>query len=222
MKINEVIFEDTATDKRALLTEYAGIQLFTKEHCQPYLKEIGGFENAVFRLPLYRGILGLNFDPGTYSKVITVNQNREPTDTPAEMQVLIDDWFQRRFGIRFRQTSLHTTGNLMTATQYTSVVSGPLVVIPMGNFHYAYSEVYKDLYQALQRFNTKPPENGKGMSYTELEQFYKDRITEFMETGDYRFDKDLSRAIQNGNEIMISCKKALVIQWSFLKALVTK
>lgn len=230
MKITEIT-EDTESDqiksdiiaseqqeRRKLLTEYVGIELFAKEHCRPYLKEIGGFENAVFRYPLCRGMVGFSFSPGTYSEVIDVNQNRKPTDTPEGMQVLIDDWFQSNFGTRFRQTSLHVTGNIVAASTYAGA-AGPVVIIPMGEYHYAYSEKYTDLFKELVNVNIQVP---RKMSPEGTLQYYRTIVNEFMNKGEYKSDIGLLHAIQKGHEIMVSCQKALAIQHKFLYDLVRK
>jgi len=223
MKIQEILNEDVSPEeKRELLTEYAGIKMFAEEQCQPYLKEIGGFENALFRTPMYRGMMSLTFPKGQYSSVVNIRQDRQPTDTPPMLQSLIDDWFQHHFSIRFRQTSLHCTGLMSTARAYSSTMVGPVIVLPMGDYHYAYSEVYNDLYQSLHDFGIKLPNSGKGMSRDDTLSFYENRIIEFMDAGHYQVDHGLTHAIQSGAEIMISGRKALIVQQKFLKALVTR
>jgi len=219
VKIQEIITEDSDT-KKELLKEFAGIRMFAEEQCQPYLQEIGGFDAAIIDYPMYRGIEKIEFPPGSHAKTVIVNQNRIPTDTPEGVQILIDDWFQERVGVRFRQTSLHCTGRFDIAISYSGMATGALIVIPMGEYHYAYSAQYRDLFVALGKFNYKPPNGGAGMSVHEAEQFYKARINEFMDSGDYRFDTNIRGAIFSGTEIMLSCKKALVIRQKFLKKLV--
>ena len=218
MKINEVICEDT--DKRAMLVEYAGIQSFAEEYCKPYLNEIGGFKNAIFVHPLYRGIAGLNFKKNEYSTVIKVDQNRTPTDTPPAMQNEIDNWFEDKAGVRFRQTSLHCTGNIDTADSY-SVDKGPLIVLPMGNFNYCWSTIYRDMFSSLANESITAGVV-QGGTKQRLMLWTKDDIIKFMENGNYQANTGLVPAINSKKEIMISCKKALVVQQKFISNLVSK
>ena len=218
MKSLEFINEESDT-KRELMLEYAGIKMFAEKYCRPYLQEIGGFENVVFTRPLYRGIKGLTLEPNTYSKVVNVNQDRKPTDTPETVQGLIDDWFEQHFGVRLRKTSLHCTGRLNFAHSYSDR-AGPFIVIPMGEYHYAYSETYKDMYIALAKSEFRPPTGWKSMTADTVNTHFKDKINKFMTAGNYQFDNNLIAAIDSGHEIMLQCKKALVIQQSFLATLV--
>lgn len=220
MKIQEIITEDSDT-KKELLKEFAGIKMFAEEQCQPYLQEIGGFDAAIIDYPMYRGMIGLTFEEGTYAKVLTVNQNRVPTDTPEGVQSLIDDWFQKNYDVRFRQTSLHCTGRIQTAAAYAASIIGPLIVIPMGEYHYAYSAQYRDLFIALGKIKYAIPNRGIGMTPEQVTEYYQDKIDDFMNEGDYRVDDNIRGAIAAETEIMLSCKKALVIQQRLLKILVS-
>lgn len=218
MKVNEIIFEED--EKRQLLVEYAGIELYANDHCQPYLNKVGGFKNAVFVNPMYRGMSDLSFDKGTHSKVINVNQNRQPTDTPIGIQTLIDDWFEDEYGVRFRQTSLHCSGNIVTALAYSDNRKDPLIVLPIGNFNYCWSLIVRDMFDDLGAFEYSQPGGDIGSSRERIKTWNKDKVDAFMNRSNYRVNEGLVTAIKSQNEIMVSCREALVIQHSFLRTLV--
>lgn len=61
------------------------------------------------------------FDWSKYSLPIIdvpVDQNREPRDMPEETHKIINQWFQKKSGIKFRSSSIFGTGNYEEAKRY--------------------------------------------------------------------------------------------------------
>ncbi len=90
---------------------------------------------------LFRGMFdGKNIDSVFTTK--TVRANRKPMNTPQWFSDIIDDYFDDKFDIRFRSTSVFCTTQAFTAMTY-----GPLYAIfPIGAFDYCYSPIIEDMY----------------------------------------------------------------------------
>lgn len=232
MKIVEIIKEDegqlNAIDPflLGLAQRYNFVESRVKRLCAPYLQEIGGVEQAIFKRPLWRGVTpidrsNLGIDESNPYTAIVVNKNRRSKDTPVELQLLIDNWFENKTGIRFRSASLFCTGSKIRATTY-----GPeVVIIPIKQYHYCWSLMYDDMYNEFSTF-LEHDEDISGefhdMPRSYKERFvamfkkYPDKLEEFLAKGQYQFDSGLTDAIRSGNEIMVSADEAVVLDDMFV------
>jgi len=173
---------------------------YIKLHCQKYLDEIGGIENALKDHPLWRGV-SESFSRQEWARIIPVRQDRRPTNTDPKLQIVIDDWFQSKTGIRFRQSSAFCTGFYGDARSYQSTGGSTPIVLPVGDYDYCWSPNIGDLFIACQR----------GDSFMTVDE----KAYEALEGGDYRFNTDLIEGIQSGNEIMLHCKSVMIINPSW-------
>ena len=165
---------------------------FITQHCKPYLDEVDGISKALGDLALYRGVSMFKFDEGEYARIVPVNQNRRPTNTSAVAHQAVDDWFQAKFGIRFRQSSVFCTGNLGDAQSYAGTSGTTAIVMPVGDYDYCWSPDVGDLYIELQR--------NKGYSLSAL-----------MDINHYKCNEDIIAAIQSDNEIMLHCQSVMLV-----------
>jgi len=197
---------------------------FVEQNCATFLSEIGGIQN-INKFSLYHGTK-LRLAP---ARLLTVRKNRTPIDTPEDTQELIDDWFEKRTGIRFRESSVFATGNPANAEAYGSLS----VMFPVGKFNYAWSPVYDDLTSSLEIFMTK-----NGTAYLEDEydtysdiiytdsagmEFNKHDVTNpklinlFMVQGMFKVNKNLRDAIISNNEITLDCNQAIIVDYNWLE-----
>lgn len=174
MKINDIIQDDA-------------MQLI-KNSCQRYLNEVGGIDRALVDIPLWRGISRFEFDDNEPLRIVPVNQSRRPMHIKADIQNALDDWFEQKFGIRFRQSSAFCTGNQYDAASYGTAV----IVLPVGDYDYCWSPDVGDLFIELQR--------NKGLTMQAL-----------LEQNHYKCNEGLISAIESSNEIMLHCQSIMLI-----------
>lgn len=130
------------------LTEIFGFnQSFEKEaeaiasKCKPYLGLVK--DNLAKRL-LFRGIT--KSDDIQYEKLFLkrVRKDRKPRDTANDIHELINKYFERKFKIPFRSTSLFVTADPQYAAGYSNT-GFVAIIFPIGKFHYCYSPMVSDL-----------------------------------------------------------------------------
>jgi len=193
------LFEITSSNTKVVSTKL-------KKYCQPYLNEVGGIKEALLIRPLFRGMRGLVFDPPIAR--ISVNQNRQPVDMEPGIQKIIDDWFSERTKVRFRQQSLFCSGDITTAKIYQEEEIGPLIVVPIGPYHYTWSPTYRDLYDEINWSSITVY-----VPSTKDEPTVEEKIDELLTKGNYQFDTGIREAIDSNHEIMLACKQAYVIKY---------
>ena len=71
-----------------------------------------------------------------------VRPDRKPTDTPLPIHEFMDNWFYKKFGVKFRSNAMFATKSKGSSQIYGTVY----VVFPIGEFKYCYSTVVSDLY----------------------------------------------------------------------------
>lgn len=208
MKIKDIINEDVEADKAlAVINKY----------CQPYLSEVGGIDNALFKTPLYRGLTSfLHSDVA----VADVKQDRRPLDTPLVVHDMINSWFYKKTGIYFRSTAAFCTGSWSVAHGFTKNDGPVAIVLPIGNYHYCWSKTYRDAYEDLGRFIVKYNKTAGSDKErtTAWLQKHPTKLDLFLNKGKYTLDLGLKSAIASGNEIMFSCKKLLLININWVNA----
>lgn len=133
-------------------------------------------------LKLYRGFTRPFFD-----KIgeIEYPEDRKPVSIEPNEQIIIDDYFESVFGVRFRKRSLFCTGDLNTASQYKQSNGEVRSIRPMGDFQFCWSKNSHDLYYAIKY----RPANEKLLELLKRLQFQ---------------NTDLEGALRSGNEIMIT------------------
>ena len=169
------------------------IELMT-QRCGPYLQEIGGLKNALVNYPLYRGTEFV-----AKFQVVAVRQDRKPLATPRAIHDQIDDWFEAnsKTGIRYRSQSLFCSGNVRMASGYADYTGGAVIVLPIGRYHYLWSQNRGDLFNTIMhhaRQEGSPPD-----------------IPTFLQDSYYIEDRHLLEAIDSRNEIMLHCQEAVLV-----------
>lgn len=141
------------------------------------------WENLFSEHSLFRGHRCRNS-----SEVLTLHSPsaRLPVHTPPAVQVEIDNWFENRFGIRFRQRSLFSTGSLEVARSYAGDYGEVRVLRPAADFCFCWSPVCEDLYAEYENLR------------------YGESIPMLLDRLQFRCD-DLQSAILSKNEIMLVC-----------------
>ena len=171
-------------------------------------------------------------------KGIVPRIDRRPKDVSKLLHKLSDMYFKTKFGIAYRSNSFFCTGNKSFASDYGSVCL--IFPIGDFNFcwspavHDFYSPSLNDVYERHEidciiavenEFDVRMEYDGSWidnvtneyLGYFEGEIMHEivenelfKKISTYMDKKEYK-NTDLSAAILSGNEIMLSCKKAFLV-----------
>lgn len=189
------------------------VKIFHDE-CKPFQKEIGF--NGIFDFkPLKRGMKNK-------SNILigNVRPDRKPTDTPLPIHQFMDNWFYKKFGVKFRSNAMFATKS-QSAQTYGDVY----IVFPIGEFKYCYSTVVSDLYVDItSKIESKLSSHYAPLSKEKFNDFLSDEdnvkfsldIVEKL-LSDSNFVNDNLKNVTNYPEIMINCKSYLAIKESEYK-----
>lgn len=135
-------------------------------------------------LPFLRGISNIVSHPF----VAPIRKDRRPRDLEFELHEAADDWFLKRFGVRFRSQSLFVTSLHVVASGY-----GPQTVriLPLGDYRYCWSRTTSDLISIL-----------KGAAVGQVQGL--------LDAAQY-VDVDLAAAHRAGHEVMLYCDEYIAI-----------
>jgi hypothetical protein len=141
------------------------------ENCKPFLKE----SEFHFTKPdinygvgaLYRGMNDVKLHRLTE---VSGTRLRSPKDSSKEMHELLDDYFDYKFGYRYRSRGVFCSGKESIAESYGQAC----LIFPIGNFKYAFSKQIEDAYVDLD------PKGGWGAKRTILDSFKNDLYKEFI------------------------------------------
>ncbi len=121
---------------------------------------------------------------------------RTPVNMPQSVQVELDNWFESRFGVRFRQRSIFATGSFEVAQSYARDAGEVRALRPATDFCFCWSPLCEDLYGAYEESSSS------------------ESISEMLDRLEFRCD-DLHSAILSENEIMLICSSVKAEKFSF-------
>jgi len=191
--------------------------------CKPFLRASKGYS-------LYRGM----YHKGAFGK-FKIRKDRKPLDTPADVHKEFDKIFTKNFGWPARSSGLLTTGDKTVANTYGQNYQ----VFPIGKFRFLWSDNVHDLYGRYVEFMTQ-----QGLSYAgggdwkyfkdvnlklvksddiylSKEELVKHQKVVFKKLSDLikkeYSNKNLDKAIESRNEIMIDCKEYYALQEVYVR-----
>lgn len=175
-KLKSVIAQTGMTEKhsRAFLETVVGI----KKNCQPFLNEI----DKPFSL-----LRGLRPTPDWSVQKIARLSSRQSMSTPRWLHDELNKLFVRKFKVPFRN-SVFCTGSDSQASVYGMI----FCIFPIGNYQYAWSPEYRDLYQTFDEYRSESDQQ----TFTDMAF----NIESYTTTG-------LNEAIMTGHEIMMYTDK---------------
>jgi len=154
-------------------------------------------------LAFYRGISSAKML--THPAIHKTPKNRAPLNTPHKNHQLADNWFENRFGTRYRSQAVFATSSLTTASFYAKYESvelhpAPAIVriIPLGPYKYCWSPRISDLV-----FSLKDPDLGS-------------EVGDILDRAGY-CEQNLRNAYESGHEVMIHCEEYISIPIALLK-----
>jgi len=157
------------------------VAMLLQQNCKPYFAQAGWHD------ALYRGIEHT-------LKSFDLYQNfggRRPVTTNPKISAILDNWFLKTHGTKFRSNAIFAVGDPNVAASYGNLY----VVFPIGDFKFCWSPLVGDLFNEVSEVNHKP-------ITPEIEQILMDK----MEAAEYQ-TTDLAGAIASESEIMIACKQ---------------
>lgn len=114
------------------------------QDCKPALSEIMSGDDKY----LYRSVSDELGRSNWFEE--TVRKDRHPLDTPERVHNIIDNWFLKKFGYKYRSASLFVSTNYEMIFSFSDVTSRPTTnifyIIPKGSYKLCYSQKTKDLY----------------------------------------------------------------------------
>lgn len=124
-------------------------------------------------------------------------RNRQPKDLPISLHNRADQWFDEKFGIRYRSKAIFITGSEFIAQSHAYSDQHVVRIVPLSSYKFCWSPLIKDL------FSFGNSSNGA-------------TIEEYLDSGNYRQD-GLEEALLSGNEIMLHCDQFIAIPTWMLK-----
>ena len=184
------------------------VKIFHDE-CKPFQKEIGF--NGIFDFkPLKRGMKN---KPSIL--IDNVRSDRRPMSTPLPIHEFMDNWFYKKFGVKFRSNAM-----FVTKSQSARLYGDVYIVFPIGEFKYCYSSTIDDLYATIaNKIESKLSSHYAPLTKEKFNDFLSDDdnlkfaldIVEKILTESKYVDNDLKYVSYNP-EIMINCKSYLAIK----------
>ncbi len=139
------------------------ISVLLFKNCKQYLKDLKGTSDV-----LYRG------GRGGEITLITPRTDRHPKDMSPELQELLDDEFDKKFGWRPRSEGVFCSGDYDQAEGYGNAV---FTVWPIGKYDFIYSDSINDLYLHTENLNNTVA-GGEDTWYDEFKEEWEDSYDE--------------------------------------------
>lgn len=146
-------------------------------------------------LPFYRGISGKSLEAPYVGKT---RKDRVPRNTRPEMHFAADQWFESRFGVKYRSQALFLSGRRFTASGYGESPEHVVRVIPLGAYSFCWSPRISDLLSVTLNVQTT------------------DGLLEELNAAGYR-ESGLQAAHESGNELMLFCERYIAVPLHLLE-----
>ena len=164
-----------------------------QKNCKPYLKDVKTKYGDNFLLS------GRRKYQGFFNKK-KIRKMRVPKDTPMEIHKFMDNWFYKKFGIKFRSNSLFCFFDEDLALSYGYVY----IIFPIGKYNILSSTEVGDLYALLNAKFTST----LTWKHGEFKEDYKEQklkeIEEFLEN---KANYKLNQLADIDNEVMLNCNE---------------
>ena len=174
-----------------------------KRECKLYINDVQRYYHNRFLISGRKS--------NTFFEKKRVRKNRKPKDTPIEIHNLMDDWFNKKFGIRFRSNSFFASFEEITTIDY----GNPFIIFPIGKYsaissstvNDLFSEIEEESYDILGKYIDLKAE-WKGLS-----DMYKEKILitveKILNKANY---KDIRKGYNKMSEVMIHCKEYYILR----------
>lgn len=146
-----------------------------------------------------------------------IRKNRQPTSTPIEIHKLMDEWFNKNFGVKVRSQSLFC---IFSASIVEYYYGRPYMVFPIGKYKSIWSTKIDDLYNEVSFFYTMVFEPSYNINnYKELpedeKKMFKERLWKWLNDQNYK-----NSLVRTDNEVMIVTDKCYLVSMKYYQDLV--
>lgn len=177
MRFNNYINEDQK-DKHMQLSEK--ILDYIQNNCKKYIKEY--IRNGKL---LWSG----RKKKEPYYNIKKIRKDRRPTDTPIRIHNLLDDYFEKHFGVRLRSNSLFCYTNMYDVLKYGE----PYLICPVGDYETYYHPKVHDLYVQMKQLVLKNIEiDDFDMKSYDVNVIIYDKHPKFID----RFEKNVEKLVE--------------------------
>jgi hypothetical protein len=167
--------------------------------CSEYFKLIMKFGDRD-KLALYRGssnspdATAKKYQPDSFKMVTRVLSDRDPVDTDPVIHDLMNDYFEKKFRIPFRN-GLMTTPNFRQANAYSRMGKGIFIIVPANGWTLCFGKGVKDTYEQISEFSQVA---------VEAEDSEEEIVEKFFDRYKYVEGRDkLNAALVNDGEVML-------------------
>lgn len=164
---------------------------------------------------LYRGIHDMdneNIHSILYNCLYlgAVRENRRPRDSSQVIHQMLDDYFEKQTGIKYRSASVFATKSFFTAEEYGE----PYLIFPIGKFDYAWSPDVYDAYLVLGQYG-----NMSGRLIRKIEKIYPEVQKLFPEELEYVSLDEFTRSPHHYPEAAVTALTLIPNMWHFNKGI---
>lgn len=132
--------------------------------------------------------------PTDRASLVVPRMDRRPRDSSLAFHEAADQWFESRFGVRYRSQSVFVTASPLSARIYAASPSHVMRVIPMSTYKYCWSPAVSDLIFAATKYADGSHE----------------QVNAYLDQAAYR-ESELNEAHASGHEVMLSCERYIAI-----------
>ncbi len=208
------------TSLKAFLVEFGNENALTAEEAADLINTRGSqFKQLVGNIKenlLYRGMRE-RFAPDAVMKY--VRQNRRPLTTNKGVHVAADEFFESKFGVKFRSQSIFAVGDENVASYYGDLYA----VFPLDEVKMCWSEMVQDMTHYVQQQLGHVEKDGKRVHASEVlsDEKLGDRAFQILSNTDYTVNDEsikkryFSRLFKS-HEMMIHCEDYVAVRQEFL------
>lgn len=161
-----------------------------KRDCKEFLREAQG--NNLLR--------GMKLSPDMFY-LKHVRKDRRPMNSLQFIHEIMDEWFLKHFGYRYRSGAVFGTGSFENADSYGLVFD----IYPMGNIKYVWSKEVGDLALDIKRtLSGNDLLDVTKKSDSNMIKQVHDTVEDILENGNYQ-TTNLSEGLEEEVEIMVAC-----------------
>lgn len=157
--------------------------------CQPFLSSLHGSDQLLLR--------GFSREHGIINGMCqedNIFKNRKPKNMPLFFHNAADNWFLKRFGVKYRSNVVMCTGEWSIAEGYGDVYA----IFPVGSFSVCWSGVVQDLFGHMSSHYPGDPDS-------------ETDVQDFLDSLGYQVG-DLKGAIKSQNELLINCRSFIRVR----------
>ena len=203
-------FKNYITDSRYPQTNFEHITDIIKKDCGSFVKELK--KNMIL---LFSG----RDEQVNFTKK-SVRKNRTPRDTPIEIHDFIDNWFNKKFGIRARSNTVFCSATESSTSDYGEAY----IIFPIGNYTTISSNKVSDLYSKIETIIKEEFYGKNGPKFENIDKIWNRILTSDEKINVYKEIRKLldesdykKNNIKNNNvEIMLHCKEYYMLSSHFL------